>query len=146
MLQKIVFQDNIYQLARNIELIHNGLILELDESLFAGKILDDIFFCDVLAKKILERLHNQQHLHEYINAMNCLYSCIIKFLTVLTEILEGKMSDSQAVAVNRERLLVTKIESEKLKDQIADEIREKAGHIDNINIVSEMELNQLLNF
>lgn len=43
-MQNFVFQDNIYHLARSIDVLYEGLQLNLDECLYAEKVVYDVRF------------------------------------------------------------------------------------------------------
>lgn len=49
-MQNFVFQDNIYHLARSIDVLYEGLQLNLDECLYAEKVVYDVRFLTMRCK------------------------------------------------------------------------------------------------
>ena len=144
MLQNIVFQDDIFQIVRSVELIEAGLSLQLSENIFAEKLFNDIVFCHVAIHNVYEKLKEQTHLHDYFDAMQCMYFCETKYLQLLYKAIEIRSKDWEQFAVEKEKLEKIKTYHNELQSQIVLSIRDHAGSSDNFSIVSEVELSQLL--
>ena len=146
MLQNIVFQDNLYQLARSIENAREGLLLDLSPEYFYKKIVDDIFFFDSCIQQIHGAIQKSSKLPDYLSLMKTVYSCQEKYIALLKMILERKTpiaasfdGDMDVLDELKERHLALK---EETKESITKS--EKAG--DSRDIVSTSELSELLSF
>ncbi|MCL6336673.1 hypothetical protein EXT65_23160, partial [Pectobacterium carotovorum subsp. carotovorum] len=67
MLHKIVFQDNLFQITRMLDVIKDGLNLDLSESIFADKMMRDILFFDAALQNLFNQIEPQSHLPDYID-------------------------------------------------------------------------------
>lgn len=146
MLQNIVFQDNLYQLARSIENTSEGLALELSREYFHDKIVNDILFFDNLIQQIYVRIQKNKQLADYLSVMQSLHSCQNKFIKLVDVILQRKTPMRDAFVETVPKLtLIKKRQLEILKECRESIIKtEKPG--DSRDIVSSSELSELLKF
>ncbi len=145
MSQKIVFQDNIFQITRSLDLIKDGMSLELSEELFAKKTINDILFFDFALQSIFSKVEAQTQLPSYLDTMQCLYFSIIKFADILATMLSKK--DNNSILINN----IEKFESmytihQDLLTRIREIVQDDNITQDTVNIVSQNELSELLNF
>ena len=76
MLYNIAFQDNIYVLLRQIDILCDGLKLDIDERLFSAKVLNDLIFFDRAITRLFEQIYPQQALQNFIEVLQGLHFCI----------------------------------------------------------------------
>ena len=69
MLYNIAFQDNIYVLLRQIDILCDGLKLDIDERLFSAKVLNDLIFFDRAITRLFEQIYPQQALQNFIEVL-----------------------------------------------------------------------------
>ncbi len=146
MLQNIVFQDNIYQLSRSIDLVHEGLMLELSSDYFLDKTIDDILFLDMSLQKIHGHIQSNSRLSDFVPILHGLYSCEERYLKLLDSILKGKTAMESGFAP-----LMTKFQGIRnahagLKNNLSSIIQKSDKSVDSRDIVSQNELSELLNF
>ncbi len=145
MLQKIVFQDNIFQITRALDVIIDGMKLDLSEEIFAKKTMNDILFFDFAIQNIFNKLEPQSHLPDYLSTMQCLYFCIVKYVKALQIMMEEKQNDP-IVMNNMEKMMGIFGKYKELIAKIDIDIQESDVNQDSINMVSQNELSELLNF
>lgn len=143
MLHNIVFTDNIFVLSRMLGVISQSIQLDLCEQLFYKKLQDDIQFCFFAIEDLFEKLHNQEHLHDYIDSMKCLYLCNMRFLELISSL---ETNDRKIFEENPNKIFELKRASEEIKIAITKKIHNTNTDAEITTIVSEMELNELLNF
>ena len=97
MLQNIVFQDNIYQLARTADLLKEGLLLDLAGDYFYDKFVDDILFLDVSIQKLSAQILSNSRISSYIAILHSLRSCQERYIDLLTLVLSGKSGLSESL-------------------------------------------------
>ncbi len=145
MLQKIVFQDNIFQITRALDLIRDGMKLDLSEEIFAKKTMNDILFFDFAIQNIFNKIEPQTHLPDYLNTMQCLYFCIMKYINTLQVMMAEKQNDP--IMINNKQKMMGIFEKYKnLVSKIDIDIKESDLSQDSMNMVSQNELSELLNF
>jgi hypothetical protein len=146
MMQKIMFQDNIYQLTRSIELTHEGLLLDLSDDFFFDKTVDDVLFYDASIRKLTAIVESNGHIAGYDDILHCLYSCQNRFARLVDFILSGKTAMTQQFVTLFPKLREIKARQSEIQDSLARDI----GKIDKSSaasdIVSSNELSELLNF
>lgn len=143
MLHNIVFTDNIFILSRNLGLISQSFELVFAKELFAKKFELDILFCGESIKTIFEKLNTQEHLHEYLDAMKCLYSCSNRFIQILADL----ESENRGVfESDPEKIRKLRSEHEEIRLNISQKVHNTNADAEIINIVSDMELTELLDF
>ncbi len=145
MLQKIVFQDNIFQITRALDVIIDGMKLDLSEEIFAKKTMNDILFFDFAIQNIFNKLEPQSHLPDYLSTMQCLYFCILKYINVLQVMMSDKQNDP-IVINNMQKIMGIFEKYKELVSKLDIDIQESEISQDSINIVSQNELSELLNF
>lgn len=143
MLHNIVFTDNIFIVSRSLSLIAQSLQLDFSDELFIAKFEDDIVFCAETIKKIFEKLSSQEHLHDYIDTMKCLYSCTSRFIQLMTDL---EIDNKNIFLQNPEKIAELKKEMSEIERDISKKVRNTNTDAEIINIVSEMELTELLDF
>lgn len=146
MLHNIIFRDNIFYLTRSIENAHNGLRLDLDTDIFTGKIVNDVVFFDFGIQKIFEQIFPQSTLPDYIEVLQCLYFCDIKYIDLLTYILNSEFCISKSIIQYRAKFEDIRKEHYEILEQLRIKIDEIDVSADSYNIVSKNELSELLNF
>ena len=139
MLKNTAFHDNLYQLAKIVNITTEGLSLELSENMFLDKTLADIsFISDTFAE-----VQNLSHLPEYLPIMQSLYSCETDYLLLL-KVFAAKMIEKQiTLPVGTDLSAYYKLHSD-MKDRIEKRIQESDKNLDAYQIVSQNELSQLL--
>lgn len=83
MLYNIAFQDNIYVLLRQIDILCDGLKLDIDERLFSAKVLNDLIFFDRAITRLFEQIYPQQALQNFIEVLQGLHFCISRYLDLI---------------------------------------------------------------
>lgn len=143
MLQNIVFTDNIFLLSRMLSVISQSIQLDFYKPLFTKKIQSDIIFCGETLKLIFDRLNKQQHLHDYLETMKCIYYCSVRLLQILSEL----EIDNRGLFANfPEQITKLKKDQEKLNASIRKKVSDTDIDKEVTNMVSELELSKLLNF
>jgi hypothetical protein len=146
MLQKIVFQDNIYHLCRSIDLVSEGLLLDLSADYYLDKTIDDILFFDASIQKLFAQIRENRQMSGYTDTIHSLHSCQTRYLALLDRMLSGK------TAMQDECLpLMSKIQSirnahHSIREELEGTIRKSDKNADFRDIVSSNELSELLNF
>lgn len=143
MLHNIVFTDNIFIVSRMLSLLAESLQLDFAEELFSKKIESDIVFSAECIKRIYQKLSSQEHLHDYLDSMKCLYSCSNKLLEILRSV---SRSDKNIFLKSPEMLMHLKKQHEEIQAEISKKIQRTNVDAEIINIVSEAEMAELLNF
>jgi len=146
MLQRVFFQDNLYQLARSIDTVKEGLSLDLAQEIFFNKTVDDIFFFDSSIQNLLEQIQENRHINNYSTLLQSLYSCQNHYLSLLDLILEGHGAMNDLFTVFRDKLSDIKRRHLVSNKNLALEIQKHDKTTDNRDIVSHRELSELLNF
>ncbi|UTC67607.1 MULTISPECIES: hypothetical protein [unclassified Treponema] len=146
MLHKIVFQDNLFQITRMLDVIKEGLSLDLSDSIFAEKTIRDILFFDAALQKLFSQIEPQSHLPDYIDTMSCLYFCIKKYMTILKIILTEKIGSESAFTTEKIRLEGIYKKHQDFLGKINIDISDTNFQNETYNIVSQNELSELLNF
>src|SRR5690554_699426 len=95
MLKNIVFQDNLYQLCRSIDVVYEGLLLDLCPDYFFDKTVDDMLFFDASIQKMYRQIQDNSQVSEYVTILHSLFSCQERFLRLLDTILKGESSMSE---------------------------------------------------
>jgi hypothetical protein len=146
MLHNIIFQDNIYQLARSIDNLYEGLLLDLSDDIFLDKAIDDLLFFDVALQKTLKLVRDNSRISDYTEIMHSLHSCEDRFIRLLDSILQGKGSMSGAFAQFLAKIQGIRNAHAALRADIGAGIRKGDAGADARDVVSRSELSELLNF
>jgi hypothetical protein len=146
MLQKTVFQDNIYQLSRSIDVLHEGLMLELSGEYFFDKTVDDILFIDASIQKLLKQLQANSHTTGFNALLHSLHSCLNRYLLTIDLILSGKGCMADQFAPLSPKLKDIRINIAAIRENLAKDIQKTDTSGDATDIVSSNELSELLNF
>ncbi len=146
MLQNIVFQDNLYQLTRSIEGVHEGLMLNLHPEYFHKKIMADILFFDTCITRIQSDIQQNSKLSGYIYLMKAIYSCQEKFIGLLDFILQKNTPIADVFNNDMEKLKPIRSRHVSLKNESSEKITKAERSSDSRDIVSVSELSELLNF
>jgi hypothetical protein len=146
MLQKIVFQDNIYQLSRSIDTVYEGLMLDLSGEYFFDKTIDDLLFFDVSIQKIYRQIQANEQVSLYISILQALNSCQNRYIRLVDSVIQGKtaMKDEFAPLVTKLTGIATL--HGKLRSEMIMKIQKNDKNDDSRDIVSQNELSELLNF
>lgn len=146
MLQKIVFQDNIFQLSRSIDTVYEGMLLDLSADYFFDKTVDDILFFDASIQKLFRQMQTNQQLSDYVAILHSLYSCQSRFMQLISLILQGKTSMRDSFAPLLAKLQGIRNVQANLQHELAKSIQKSDKTGDSRDIVSQNELSELLNF
>ncbi|HNQ96814.1 MAG TPA: hypothetical protein PKH81_01875 [Treponemataceae bacterium] len=146
MLQNIVFQDNIYQLSRLIDLVQEGLQLDLSEDFFLDKTLDDLLFFDAALQKMKGQVEGNSRMSDYIPILHSLYSCEERFIRIVDLLLSGKGAMNGAFTQFMTRLQGIRNVHAGIRESLIQGIRKSDNSIDSRDMVSQNELSELLNF
>ena len=146
MLQKIVFQDNIYQLSRSIDIVYEGLMLDLSDEYFFDKTVDDLLFFDAAIHKLLKQLESNTQISGYVNILHSIYSCQHRYILLLDIVLSGK-----AAMQNKFVSIISKLQGIRtihsvLQNELVRTVQKCDKSNDSRDIVSSNELSELLNF
>lgn len=143
MLHNIVFTDNIFIVSRSLALIAQSLQLDFSDELFVSKFEHDIVFCAESIKKIFSKLNAQEHLHDYIDTMKCLYSCTSRFIQIMSDL---EIDNKNIFLQSPEKIGVLKSAMNEIEADISKKVRNTNTDAEIMNIVSEIELTELLDF
>lgn len=146
MLHTIVFQDNVYQLARSIDTLYEGLLLDLSEDIYRDKAIDDILFFDVALQKTIKLVRDNSRISDYVEIMHSLHSCEDRFIRLLDFILQGNGSMSGAFAQFLTKIQGIRNVHAAIRTDIGAGIRKGDSGADTRDVVSRNELSELLNF
>ena len=146
MMQKLMFQDNIYQLARSIELTHEGLILDLSDDFFFDKTVDDVLFYDASIRKLTSILETNAQIAGYSEILHCLHSCQCRYMRLIDFILSGKTAMTQQFVTLFPKLREIRARQAGIQESLARDIGKSDKSAGTSDIVSSNELSELLNF
>ena len=146
MLQKIVFQDNIYHLCRSIDLVAEGLLLDLSRDYFLDKMIDDILFFDVSIQKLYAHLRENRLMSGFTESLNALHSCQARYINLIDSILAGKTGIKAEFAPMLPKIQSIRNAQSVLRGELAGTIQKSDKNADSRDIVSSNELSELLNF
>ncbi|ADD72216.1 hypothetical protein TPSea814_000064 [Treponema pallidum subsp. pallidum str. Sea 81-4] len=143
MVQNFVFQDNIYHLARSIDVLYEGLQLNLDECLYAEKVVYDVRFFDHALQKLCAHIDRQSHFPDYLPILHCLFSCGARFLNLLNFLIHRASPVTAQVEFTRMLPFIEKRHSA-LHENLARSIQEVDTSADASHVVSQDEIDELL--
>ena len=144
MLKNTAFHDNLYQLAKIINITTEGLSLELSENMFLEKAIADISFISDTLQSLCTEVQNLSHLPEYLPIMQSLYSCETDYLLLLKAFAAKTIEKQITLSVSGTDLgAYYKLHTD-IKDRIEKRIQESDKNLDAYQIVSQNELSQLL--
>jgi hypothetical protein len=146
MLKNIVFQDNLYQLCRSIDVVYEGLLLDLCPDYFFDKTVDDMLFFDASIQKIYRQIQDNSQVSDYVSILHSLHACQERFLRLLDTILKGESSMSEHFSGFLSKLQNIRNMQGLIRNEIAGSIRKSDKSLDSRDIVSSNELSELLNF
>ncbi len=146
MLQKIVFQDNIYQLSRSIDTVYEGLMLDLSGEYFFDKTVDDLLFFDVSIQKLYRQIQANTQLSLYIPIMQSLNSCQNRYIRLVDSVLHGTTCLKEEFVSLLPKLTIISELHTKLRTEMMLKIQKNDKTDDSWDIVSQNELSELLNF
>lgn len=146
MMQKIMFQDNLYQLARSIDTVAEGLLLDISEDFFLDKTVDDVLFFDAMIKKISQALSANRQITGYMRILRDLHGCQQKYAALLDAIIAEKTAMSGNFESLRPKLRSIRQYHAELAQSIVEELGKSAVADDSRDIVSTNELSELLHF
>ena len=128
-----------------LDVIKDGLNLDLSEIIFADKMVRDILFFDAALQKLFSQIEPQSHLSDYIDTMNCLYFCIKKYMNILNLILTEKLCPESVFSTEKARLEGIYKKHQDFLGKINIDISDTNFENETYNIVSQNELSELLN-
>lgn len=146
MMQKLMFQDNIFQLTRSIELTLEGLLLDLSDDFFFDKTVDDVLFYDASIRKLMSILETNGQIAGYAEILHCLHSCQNRYLSLIDFILSGKTAMTQKFVTLFPKLREIKARQADVRDMLERDIGKTDKSAGTSDIVSSNELSELLNF
>lgn len=146
MLHNIVFQDNIYQLARTIDLLKEGLMLDITEDYFFDKTVDDLLFIDATLQKIMEQLEANPKITGYVQIVHSLHSCQERYIQLLDFILKNKCAMQENFTPLLAKLQSIRNTQSNQAQETKNSIQKSDKNRDSRDMVSQNELSQLLNF
>ncbi|HHU36833.1 MAG TPA: hypothetical protein GXZ47_06350 [Treponema sp.] len=146
MLKNIVFQDNLFQLCRSIDVVYEGLLLDLCSDYFFDKTVDDMLFFDASIQKMYRQIQDNNQVSDYVSILHSLYACQERFIRLLDSILKGKTSMSEHFTGFLSKLQTIRNIQSSLRSEISSLIHKSDKTMDNRDIVSSNELSELLNF
>jgi len=146
MLQKIVFQDNLYQLSRSIDIVYEGLLLDLASDYFFDKTVDDLLFFDVSIQKLYRQLLSNVQVSGYITILHSLHSCQNRYLALIDLVLQGKATMKDEFGPLIPKLNGIRNLHVNLRMEMTRSIQKSDKINDSHDIVSQNELSELLNF
>jgi hypothetical protein len=146
MLQKIVFQDNIFQLSRSIDTVNEGLLLDLSYDFFFDKTVDDILFFDSAIQKIFRQIQANDQISGYLLVLKSLFSCQKRYIHLVETILNGKTAMTEEFVPLLSKLKGIQTAHFAANSELAEKIRLNDRNTDFHDIVSHNELSELLRF
>lgn len=146
MMQKIMFQDNLYQLSHSVDMVFEGLMLDLSDDFFFDKTVDDILFFDAAIRKLHGQLTTNMQIAGYIGVLHSLYSCQKRYLELVDFILTGKTAMQERFVPLYPKLQEIKSKQTDLRTSLVANIGKIDKNNDARDIVSSNELSELLNF
>lgn len=140
-----MYQDNVYQLSRIVDLLYDGTKLDLCNEIYYRKVIDDILFVDETLFKIFTLLQENTLVNGYLNILHGIYSCQKRYVLFLDTLLTNEYFNKKSIDV------VKKIQSIKDKQSsLALQITTLINTCDSENtfqdVVSQNELSELLHF
>lgn len=145
MLQNFVFQDNIYQVARLVDTLHDGMQLELSQDLFIKKLFDDILFAAQALDYLYQKAEKQSHLTDYLSIMQCLYSAENKFIPLISVFKNKYAVNTLNIPNAQNHLAAINEKHAQLKRSIREAITDNTAPSDTAQFVSQNELAALFN-
>ena len=146
MMQKIMFQDNLYQLSRSIDTVYEGLLLDLSPEFFFDKTVDDILFFDASIRKLAAHFAENTQISGYIKLLHALYSCQSRYIQLIDTILSDQSSMKEEFLSLRSKLHEIRATHVGIQADIVRSIGKIDKNNDSRDIVSGDELSELLNF
>lgn len=146
MLQKIVFQDNIYQLSRSIDTVYEGLLLDLSDEFFFDKTVDDLLFFDVSIQKLFKYIQVNDQVAGYSNILQSLYTCQSRYIQLIESLIQGNAGMKEKFAPLIPKLCSIRDLHYSQKSELSKKIQKTDKNSDSHEIVSQNELSELLNF
>lgn len=146
MAKKIHFQDNLFQLARILDTLNEGLLLDLDQKFFASHYIDQIQFIDSVLNDIGKTLIENPQFIEHSQQMRNLYSVEKKIIEL------GNLIRNSALYVDFETPAISSMLSEiagrhnKILQSLNGKISEIKEEENSQDVVSHEEMSQLLGF
>lgn len=146
MMQKIMFQDNLYQLSRSIDTVHDGLLLDLSTEFFFDKTVDDLLFFDASIRKLASYFAENTQISGYIKLLHALHSCQSRYIQLIDAILSDRSSMQEDFLSLRSKLQEIRATHIGIQADIVRSIGKIDKNNDSRDIVSGDELSELLNF
>lgn len=146
MLQKIIFQDNLYQLSKSINVIYEGLMLDLSYDYFFDKTVDDLLFFDISIQKIYKQIQGNQQVSGFISILHCLYSCQDEYIKLVNSVLNGETAMKDNFLPLMPKLQGIRDLHLNIRSELIKIIQKSDNNNDSRDIVSPNELSELLNF
>lgn len=145
MAKKIHFQDDLYQIARTIDILYEGLKLDLDNEFFSEYYLSQILFLDNTITEIFNFLDENKQLIERKIQVRNLYSIEKKFILFLESINpETGIMESISQGNNKIRQVIESHKDKILK--LEETVVRPQDETDSQDLVSHEEMEELLNF
>jgi hypothetical protein len=146
MMQKIMFQDNLYQLSRSIDTVYEGMLLDLSPDFFFDKTVDDILFFDASIRKLASYFAENTQISGYIKLLHALHACQSRYLQLIDTILSEKSTMQENFVPLASKLREIRTTHVGIQTDIVRAIGKIDKNNDSRDIVSGDELSELLNF
>lgn len=146
MLHNIIFQDNIYHLARTIDLVKEGLMLDITRDYFFDKTVDDLLFIDASLQKTMKQLEANPKISGYVQILHTLHSCQERYIQLLDFILKNKSAMQEDFIPLLGKLQSIRNNQSIQSEESKNSIEKSDKNRDSRDMVSQNELSQLLKF
>lgn len=144
MAKRIHFEDDIFYLNVLIRTLRDGIELDLDPELFLNRVVDDLTFVDAVATRLLAELTENERLIERNEQLLNLMEAEERFSETLGRVASGRGSIAQALTPFAERFAELRASSARRRNEIDATTTLGSPLDDDPNLVSSLELNELL--
>ncbi|MEL3906513.1 MAG: hypothetical protein P1P65_05745 [Treponema sp.] len=146
MLKNTAFHDNLYQLARIIDMTAEGLRLDLSEHIFLEKTVYDLCFVSKALQGMFADIQEFSHLPEYAAILQCFYSCETGYLLLLKSFAAKSLEKKLELPISAADLTAYHKIHTDIKTRIEDCLHNTDENPDSYQMVSKNELAELLSF
>lgn len=138
------YDDNIFLLQSMVKALRSALMLDVDPELFKDKILEDIFFVDSTFMKTFSQLRDNPHLIRRAEHLKALLRAETAFVELLNDTISGERPLAESLSPFTDKLRACRRSHEQTLSEIRSIIRDPEQHSPEEDVVSQQELNFLL--
>lgn len=144
MAKRIHFEDDIFYLNLLIRTLRDGFELDLDVELFLTRYVDDLTFIDNAFETLLSELTENERLIERGEQLLNLLEAEERFAEALGRALAARGTVAQGLQPFSERLVELRSRSMRRRSEINGATAFSGDGVDDADLVSPYELNELL--